>query len=134
MRVKSVALASLLLAAMATSAPAQLKDPTIGSRVLTDADMTKYVAIVGEVATALRGIKEPSSPAGLQQIRAATLTACEKQGWGSLDYGVVDARVKTALQHIKMEATIPVPSGKAADVALVRKWKARIDQAKVSPP
>jgi hypothetical protein len=115
---------------MPAPATGQLKDPAIGSRALTDVDMTKYVAILGEVTAAIRGIKEPSSMAGLQQIRAATIEACEKQGWGNLDYGVVDARVKAALQHIRMEATVPVPADKKALVELVRAWKARIDSAK----
>ncbi len=130
MRILTAGLAGFLAAAVAVPLPAQLNDPSIGSRVLTDADMTKYVAIVAEVASARRGIKEPSSVAGMQEVRSATVKATEKQGWGSLDYGVVDARVKTALQHLRMEATVPVPPGKKADVELVRKWKTRIEQAR----
>ena len=126
-----------LLAAGAAGAAAQLKDPTIGSRALTNADLQKHVAITNEVALARKGIKEISSPAGIQQVRAVTVAACARQGWGSLDYGVVNARVTAALLHIFMEATVPVPADKKAEVELVRKWKPRIEAAKRgqgSPP
>ena len=51
-------------------------------------------------------------------------------GWGTLDYGVVNARVTTALLALRMEKQAPVPADRKADVELVRKWKDKIDQAK----
>jgi len=119
-----------LLLGLASPAAAQLRDPMIGSRALTDADLEKYVAITAELTGAKAGIAAISSPEGMQQLRAATIKAVEKQGWGTLDYGVVDARMTAAFQHIRMEATVPVPLEKKADVELARKWKARIDAAK----
>jgi hypothetical protein len=119
-----------LLCLLASPAAAQLKDPTIGSRALTDADLEKYVAITAELTEAKAGIPALSSPEGMAALRAATVKAAERQGWGTLDYGVVDARMTAAFQHIRMEATVPVPANKQADVALARKWKAKIDAAK----
>ena len=76
---------------------AQLKDPKIASRALTDADMEKYVAITIEVKKAQKQAgKEISTPAGMQKVREATIKAAEPHGWGSLDYSVVDARVTVA--------------------------------------
>jgi hypothetical protein len=123
--------AVLVLAfAFPVDSAAQLRDPKIGSRPLTDADMEKYVAILTEVTKARRQIKEVSTPAGMQKIRAATAQACEAHGWGTLDYGVVDARITAAQQHIKMEKTVPIPAEKAADVALARKWADKISAAR----
>jgi hypothetical protein len=124
----AVVAAAVWVTVLAQAAP-QLKDPKIASRALTDADMEKYVAILGEVKKAQKGIAAISSPAGMEAQRQATARACDAQGWGTLDYGVVDARVKTAQQHIRMEKTTPVPASKAADVALVRAWAAKIAEA-----
>jgi hypothetical protein len=127
---RSAILGLLLGLAIPAGAAAQLRDPTIGSRALTDADMEKYVAISAELTEAKAGIREPSSAEGMAALRAATVKAAERQGWGTLDYGVVDARMTAAFQHIRMEATVPVPAEKKADVELARKWKAKIDAAK----
>jgi hypothetical protein len=126
----SASAAFAIVLTVAAGASAQLKDPKIGSRPLTDIDMEKYVAILTEVTKAQRQIKDLSSPAGLQQLREATAKACEPHGWGTLDYGVVNARLTTAQQHIKMEKSVPVPADKAADVALARKFAEKIAAAK----
>jgi hypothetical protein len=125
----TLAFVALLILA-ASSAGAQLRDLTIGSRALTDGDMEKLVAITREVAIARQGIPSISSAEGAKQVRAAVVTAAEKQGWGSLDFSVVDSRIKAALMHIRMEATTPVPPEKKADVELARLWKERLEEAK----
>lgn len=107
----------------------QLRDPKIASRALDDKDMTKYVAILGELTKVRKGIKSISSPAGMQEFQAK-VKACDAHGWGTLDYSAVDLRMMTAQQHIKMEKTVPVPADKAADVALAKKWADRIAAAK----
>ncbi len=122
--------AMAILLASATGLAMQFKDPKIASRPLDDADMVKYVAILGELTKARKQIRGISTPAGGQQLQAAKAKACESQGWGTLDYSVVDSRIVVAQQHIKMEKTTPVPADKAADVALARKWADRIAAAK----
>jgi hypothetical protein len=111
---------------------AQLRDPTIGERALTEADMEKLVAITREVAVARRNIPAISSPEGIAQLRTAVVQAAEKQGWGSLDYSIVDQRVDVALMHIRMEGSSPVPPEKKAEVDLVRQWKDRLEEAKAA--
>jgi hypothetical protein len=123
---------AVLLTISVSAAGAQLRDATLATRALTDADMEKLVAITRELAVARKDIPAISSPEGIAQLRTATVKATEKQGWGSLDFAVVDQRVKVALQHIKMEASSPVPAEKKAEVDLVRKWKQRLEEAKAA--
>jgi hypothetical protein len=125
------ALLTLALAAAPDAAAAQLRDLTIGSRALTDADLEKYVAITRELAVAKKGIPALSSPAGLAAFRDSTAKAADRHGWGSMDSSVVDARLNAALMHLRMP-NVPVPADKRADVDLARKWKAKIDDAKVA--
>lgn len=118
---------------MVVAAPvlsAQFKDIQLASRVLTDADMEKYVGILTELRQARTGIPSISSPAGMTAIREATVKAAGTRGWGSGDFSVVDARMKTAEQHIKMEKTVPVPPSKKADVELFRKWLPKVTEAR----
>lgn len=114
----------------ASGTVAQLRDLMIGSRALTDADMEKLVAVTREVAIARQKIPAISSQEGIAQLRAATVKAADKQGWGPLDYTVVGQRINVALMHLKMEATQPVPPEKKADVEQARKWKDRLQEAK----
>lgn len=119
---------ALLVSAPALSA--QFKDIQLASRVLTDADIEKYVGILAEVRKAQRSIPSISSPAGMEAQRAATVKASEARGWGSGDYGAVDARMRVAEQHIRMEKTTPVPAAKQADVELFRKWQQKVAEAR----
>jgi hypothetical protein len=121
---------SLLLVATSVAASQGMRDMTLGSRPLTDADMEKFVAITHELTIAKKGIPEISSPAGLKAVRDATIKAADKHGWATLDFNVVGARVMTAETIIKNEARVPVPAEKRADVDIVRKWLARILDAK----
>ncbi|HEX9638664.1 MAG TPA: hypothetical protein VGB99_14095, partial [Acidobacteriota bacterium] len=97
---------------------------------LTDADLEKYVDISAKVRAVAHGLKGDSSPAAAQKFQQATAAACAPHDWSTLDYGVVNARVTVALQHLKMEKTVPVPAEKKAEVELVRKWKEQIDAAR----
>jgi hypothetical protein len=128
-RAKFIVLMAVLFSS-AASVQGQLKDLDIGSRVLTDADMEKYVAVTREVTKVTRALKGDTSPGAVQKIQQATRSASEPLGWGTLDYSVVNARVTTALLALRMEKQTPVPADKKADVELVRKWKDKIDQAK----
>jgi len=120
----------VILTAPTAAGSAQMRDPSLGSRALTDADLEKYVDIIAKVRPVARGLKGDTSPAAAQKIQQATAAACAPHDWSTLDYGVVNARVTVALQHLKMEKTVPVPAEKKAEVELVRKWKEQIDAAR----
>lgn len=138
MRRLAVGLSVVLLLSTATFSPAPaqvptMKDQQLVSRVLTDADMEKYVAILARVTQANKERKGATSPAAMQEVTAKKAKACEEQGWTTLDYGVVDARVTTAQMHLKMPNT-PVPDSKKADVEIAKKFQDRIAAAKKQTP
>jgi hypothetical protein len=122
-----------LIAFASSPASAQapkMNDRTLASRPFTDADLEKYVAILAKVTQAHRERGGSMTAAVMKEMQAKKEKACADHGWTSLDYGVVDARMMVALQHMQMEKTVPVPARKKADVEIARKFKQRIDAAK----
>jgi hypothetical protein len=128
-------LALVILPCMAVTGPASggqapaMKDPQIASRALTTADLEKYVAILAKVTQANKDRKGDMSQAALQVMSAKKAKACEEQGWTTLDYGVVDARMTAAQMHLKMTG-VPVPDSKKGDVEIAKRFQDKIAAAK----
>jgi hypothetical protein len=127
-------LALLMLACVGLASPVSggqapaMTDPQIGSRALTDADLEKYVAILARVTQANKERKGVMSEATLKEVNDKKAQACREQGWTTLDYAAVDARMMTAQLQLKLTG-LPVPEGKVADVAIARKFLEKITAA-----
>jgi hypothetical protein len=104
-------------------------DSPLGRRALTDADLEKYIAVLTRVTQANKARTGRMTPAVLEAMNAAKATACEEQGWTTLDYSAVDTRMMTAQMYLKMPA-LPVAEDKKADVAIAKKFQERIEAAR----
>lgn len=130
------AVLALVVAAFAASAVPSfarqaptMNDRQLATRALTDSDLEKYIAILAKVTQANKDRKGDMSQAALQTMQAKKAEACSAQGWTTLDYGVVDSRLTTALTHLKMP-NVPVPDSKKADVEIARTFQGKIAAAK----